>query len=169
MKNIYINIQGLPKSLTKEEAQRNIILMQKGDMEARQRLIEGNIRLVIFLVNDRFSHLSFEKEELIEVGCIWLIKGIDTYNPNKNIELVTYASRCIINEILMLVRKSRFKPSIDSLNRLVNINSDDSSETALMDFLSSNEDLTQDYEEKEQAFIVREIVKRLPDKQRLMI
>ena len=85
------------------------------------------------------------------------------------IGLVTYASRCIINEILMLVRKSRFKPSIDSLNRLVNINSDDSSETALMDFLSSDEDLTQDYEEKEQAFIVREIVKRLPDKQRLMI
>ena len=169
MDNYFVHIPGLPESLAKEEMQRNIVLMNEGNQESRQKLIEGNLRLIIHIINTRFQHYPFDKEEMFEIGCIGLIKGIDTYDINKNIELTTYIGRCIINEILMMARKNHARPAEESIDKPIAVNDCDSSDKSLMDVLESSVNLVEDYERKEEEFIVKEIIKELPDDYRLLI
>lgn len=165
----HTHIPSLPNSLTKAEIHNCIILMRAGDMKSRQRLIEGNLKLVLYFINTKFQYLPLDSEELFQVGCLGLIKGIDTYDPDRNIEFVTYVSKCIINEILMLARKNGTTPFTDSLDRQINTSSDDTSDNRLMDTISLDDDLEEDYAEKEEVFILREIIKSLPVNCRLMI
>lgn len=169
MDNYFVHIPGVPQSLTKEETQKCIILMNKGNQEARQLLIEGNLKLVLHLINTRFQHLPFDKEELFQIGCIGLIKGIDTYDSNKNIELATYVSRCIINEILMVARKGLTLPFEESIDEPIKINDNEHPDKTLLDVLECKSNLVSDYERKEAEFIAKEIIKELPDDYRLLI
>ncbi len=94
----------LPPPLTKEEETHYIALLAQGEEDAKKVLIERNLRLVVYIAR-RFENTGINIEDLISIGTIGLIKSINTYNPEKNIKLATYASRCIENEILMFLRK----------------------------------------------------------------
>lgn len=96
----------LPEPLTKEKEVEYVELAMKGDEQARAKLIEHNIRLVVFL-SKKYENTGVDLEDLVSIGTIGLIKGVNTYKLDKNIKLATYASRCIDNEILMFLRKNK--------------------------------------------------------------
>ena len=94
-----------PDPLDEEEENKYILLMQNGDMDARNKLIEHNLRLVAHIVK-KFDHNKGEQDDLISIGTIGLIKGVDTYSNLKKVRLTTYCARCIQNEILMYYRSN---------------------------------------------------------------
>lgn len=98
----------LPPPLSKEEETKYVELSMNGDIEARNKLIEHNLRLVVFLAK-KYENTKIDLEDLVSIGTIGLIKGVNTYKLDKNIKLATYASRCIDNEILMYLRKTKRK------------------------------------------------------------
>lgn len=96
----------LPEPLTREEEYALVERNMNGDIEAKNKLIEHNLRLVVFL-SKKYENTGLDLEDLVSIGSIGLIKGINTYKLDKNIKLATYASRCIDNEILMYLRKNK--------------------------------------------------------------
>ena len=96
----------LPEPLSKDEELFYLALSKDGDMHARDILIEHNLRLVVFLAK-KYENTKVDLEDLVSIGTIGLIKGINTFSIDKNIKLATYASRCIDNEILMFLRKNK--------------------------------------------------------------
>ena len=139
-KIMYIGGSGtLPTPLTREEEAQVIARLEQGDEEARQTLIERNLRLVVYIAR-RFENTGVNLEDLISIGTIGLIKAVGTYQPAKSIKLATYASRCIENEILMYLRrnsKTRMEVSIDEP-----LNVDwDGNELLLSDILGTDEDV----------------------------
>ena len=96
----------LPAPLSKEEEILYVTKSMEGDLEARSKLIEHNLRLVVFLAK-KYENTKVDLEDLVSIGTIGLIKGVNTYKLDKNIKLATYASRCIDNEILMFLRKNK--------------------------------------------------------------
>ena len=96
----------LPEPLSKEEELFYLALSEDGDKHAKDILIEHNLRLVVFLAK-KYENTKVDLEDLVSIGTIGLIKGINTFRMNKNIKLATYASRCIDNEILMFLRKNK--------------------------------------------------------------
>ena len=99
-------VDKLPEPLKKEEEEFYLVMASDGDLYARDKLIEHNLRLVVFLAK-KYENTGVDLEDLVSIGTIGLIKGIKTYSMNKNIKLATYASRCIDNEILMYLRKNK--------------------------------------------------------------
>jgi RNA polymerase sporulation-specific sigma factor len=113
--------------------------MEGGDTEAKQQLIERNLRLVVF-ISRRFENTGINLEDLISIGTIGLIKAISTYRRDKNIKLATYASRCIENEILMYIRKTACLKAEVSLDEPINMDYD-GNELLLSDILGTEEDM----------------------------
>ncbi len=109
----------LPPPLPKDKELEYLIKARQGDIEARNILIEHNLRLVVFLAK-KYENTGFDIEDLVSIGSIGLIKGINTYKIDKNIKLATYASRCIANEILMFLRKNKRKKIEISLEDTLN-------------------------------------------------
>ena len=106
----------LPPPLSREEEEYYLVLSADGDTFARDKLIEHNLRLVVFLAK-KYENTGVDLEDLVSIGTIGLMKGINTFSMDKNIKLATYASRCIDNEILMFLRKNKkikTEVSIDS-------------------------------------------------------
>ena len=133
--------QTLPPPLPEEEEQFYIQkLSQKDNLEARQILIERNLRLVVYIAK-KFENTGIGIEDLISIVTIWLAKGVNTFKSDKNIKLATYASRCIENEILMYLRrtnKTKIEVSLDEpLNK-----DPDGNELLLSDILGTDEDVT---------------------------
>ena len=134
----YINtVQGFPKTLTIEEEKSEFEKMKKGDKKAREKLISHNLRLVAHVVK-KYTN-SLEVDDLLSVGTIGLIKAIDTFNYDKNVQLSTYAGRCINNEILILVGANKKHKNVVSINSLTSSNEEDN-DLELKDVLSSDED-----------------------------
>ena len=134
----YINtVQGFPKTLTIEEEKSEFEKMKKGDKKAREKLISHNLRLVAHVVK-KYTN-SLEVDDLLSVGTIGLIKATDTFNYDKNVQLSTYAARCINNEILMLIRANKKHKNVVSINSLTSSNEEDN-DLELKDVLSSDED-----------------------------
>ena len=100
------NTGSFPRALTREEEQDCLMRMAKGDGDARDMLIEHNLRLVAHIVKKYYTP-NGDQDDLISIGTIGLIKGVSTFKPDKNVRLATYASRCIENEILMYFRSQR--------------------------------------------------------------
>ena len=96
----------LPPPLSKAEEEYYLTMATDGDLFARDKLIEHNLRLVVFLAK-KYENTRVDLEDLVSIGTIGLIKGIKTFSKDKNIKLATYASRCIDNEILMYLRKNK--------------------------------------------------------------
>ena len=96
----------LPEPLTKEDEVYYVQKSMDGDMIAKDKLIEHNLRLVVYL-SKKYENTGVDLEDLVSIGTIGLIKGVNTYKLDKNIKLATYASRCIDNEILMFLRKNK--------------------------------------------------------------
>ncbi len=137
----------LPPPLDKDEELAYLIKAQQGDEEARNKLIEHNLRLVVFLAK-RYENTTYDIEDLVSIGSIGLIKGINTYKIDKNIKLATYASRCISNEILMFLRKNKRKRSEVSLEEALNYDSE-GNELHLEDILGTDAELVpKEYEKK---------------------
>ena len=130
----------LPPPLSaKEEYQCIKSLIEEENMEARSKLIEHNLRLVVYIAK-KFDNTGVGVEDLISIGTIGLIKGINTFNPTKNIKLATYASRCIENEILMYLRKNSNMRSEVSIDEPLNVDWD-GNELLLSDILGTDEDV----------------------------
>ena len=130
--------EALPMPLEPDEEQILIEEMQKGNEQAKEKLIEHNLRLVVYIAK-RFENKGVDLEDLISVGAIGLIKAVQTYDFDKKIKLATYASRCIENEILMQLRKTTKQKLEVSLDEPLNFDSD-GNELLLSDVLSSEED-----------------------------
>src|SRR5699024_2630114 len=126
----------LPPPLEKQEEAYYISLLGQGVEKAKQLLIERNLRLVVYIAK-RFENTGINIEDLISTGTIGLIKAINTYNPEKNIKLATYASRCIENEILMFLRKTNNQKMEISLDEPLNTDWD-GNELLLSDILGTD-------------------------------
>lgn len=117
------NQMSLPEPLTEEEERIYVDKVIAGNIEARNYLIEHNMRLVVFIAK-RFESPKVLLEDLISIGSMGLIKGVETFRPDKNIKLGTYASRCIENEILMFLRKVSKQKVEVSLDEPLNVDGD---------------------------------------------
>lgn len=129
----------LPEPLTKEEEIHYVELSMQGDNYARNKLIEHNLRLVVFLAK-KYENTNIDLEDLVSIGSIGLIKGVNTYRLDKNIKLATYASRCIDNEILMYLRKTKRKKSEVSFEASLSFDSE-GNELHLEDVLGTEKDI----------------------------
>lgn len=136
----YINSNNiLPPPLKEDEEMSLLIRCQEGDMDARNTLIVHNLRLVVFIAK-KFESTRINIEDLISIGSMGLIKGVQTFKIEKNIKLATYASRCIENEILMYLRKTKNNRNEYSLDEILSVDSE-GNEMVLADILSSNDEL----------------------------
>jgi len=113
----------LPEPLNKEEEYEYLVKAMDNDEEARNKLIEHNLRLVVFLAK-KYENTKVDLEDLVSIGTIGLIKGVNTYKIDKNIKLATYCSRCIDNEILMYLRKTKRKKTEVSFEDSLSFDSD---------------------------------------------
>lgn len=129
----------LPPPLTREEEGILISRLSEGDQKAAAQLIERNLRLVVY-ISRRFENTGINIEDLISIGTIGLIKAVGTYNPDKNIKLATYSSRCIENEILMYLRKTVSLKNEVSFDEPLNTDWD-GNELLLSDILGTENDL----------------------------
>lgn len=129
----------LPEPLSKEEEEKYVNLFLNGDMKARDKLIEHNLRLVVFLAK-KYDNTKIDLEDLVSIGTIGLIKGVNTYQNDKNIKLATYASRCIDNEILMYLRKTKRKRTEVSFEDSLSFDSE-GNELHLEDVLGTDENV----------------------------
>ncbi len=163
----------LPPPLeTEEEKSCLLALVDKSDSvsleRAREQLISHNLRLVVYLAK-KFENTGVGVEDLISIGTIGLIKGINTFNPEKNIKLATYASRCIENEILMYLRRnSRTKLEV-SFDEPLNMDWD-GNELLLSDILGTDEDIIyRDLEAEVEISLLRSAMQSLGDRERQII
>ena len=159
----------LPPPLSSEEERECILKSQQEDMEAKNKLIEHNLRLVVFLAK-KYENTGYDMEDLVSIGSIGLIKGINTYKLDKNIKLATYASRCIANEILMFLRKNKKRKKEISLEDSLNYDNE-GNELHLEDVLGTEIDLVSNEYEKsvERNFISKEINKLGNREKQIMI
>ena len=135
---------------------------------ARDKLIEHNLRLVVYIAK-RFENTGAGIEELISIGTVGLIKAISTFNKDKNIKLATYASRCIENEILMYIRKTACHKREVSIDEPLSVDWD-GNELLLSDIIGSESDsISKDMEGDEESKIIREAVKNLTPRERVII
>ena len=157
----------LPAPLTREE-EAEVIAAIETDENARNVLVEHNLRLVVYIAK-RFENTGTGIEDLISIGTVGLIKAISTFKADKNIKLATYASRCIENEILMYIRKSSNQRCEISIDEPLNIDWD-GNELLLSDVLGCEEDeVTYEFEIREERRRVREAVASLGDREREII
>ncbi len=129
----------LPEPLTKEDEIYYVELSMNGDEFARNKLIEHNLRLVVFLAK-KYENTGVDLEDLVSIGTIGLIKGVNTYKLDKNIKLATYASRCIDNEILMFLRKNKKRKGEISFEESLSFDSE-GNELHLEDILGTDPDM----------------------------
>ena len=125
-----------PEPLSTKEEEECINKLLQGDTQARNKLIEHNLRLVAHIVK-KFEKKNIDTDDLISIGTIGLIKGIDSFNPNKNIKITTYVARCVENEILMYFRSSKKSANDVSLNDYI-VFDKDGNEVALLDVLADD-------------------------------
>lgn len=158
----------LPPPLKGQEEQSALEQLEKGDEDAKQLLIEHNLRLVVF-ISRRFENTGVNLEDLISIGSIGLIKAISTYRRDKNIKLATYASRCIENEILMHIRKISNQKTEVSLDEPINMDYD-GNELLLSDILGTDEDMIlRPLEDDVDLRVLRQAVQELSDRERQIV
>ena len=158
----------LPPPLTKEEEVKYVEMAMKKDMQARNKLIEHNLRLVVFLAK-KYDNTGTDLEDLVSIGTIGLIKAVNTYCLDKNIKLATYASRCIDNEILMYLRKSKKKKAEISFEDSLSFDSE-GNELHLEDVLGTEKDIvTKGLDEELDKHIMLEEIEKLPSRDKKII
>lgn len=158
----------LPPPLRGQEEMDALEALEQGAENAKQRLIEHNLRLVVY-ISRRFENTGVDLEDLISIGTIGLIKAIGTYRRDKNIKLATYASRCIENEILMHIRKISNQKTEVSLDEPINMDHD-GNELLLSDVLGTEEDLiARPLEDEVDLYVLRQALYELPDREREIV
>ena len=158
----------LPPPLKKDIEEDLVRKSNMGDLNARNKLIEHNLRLVVFLAK-KYDTTMYDLEDLVSIGTIGLIKGIKTYKLDKNIKLATYASRCIDNEILMFLRKNKRRTKEVSFEDSINFDSE-GNELKIEDVFGTEEDIVhKSIECQEDKTILVEEIKNLDDRDREII
>lgn len=158
----------LPPPLKGKEEMEALELLEKGSEQAKQQLIERNLRLVVY-ISRRFENTGVDLEDLISIGTIGLIKAISTYRLDRNIKLATYASRCIENEILMHIRKIAGQKAEVSLDEPINMDYD-GNELLLSDVLGTDEDvILRPLEDDVDIKVLRQALGQLPDREREIV
>ena len=155
----------LPPPLSAEEEEKLLEELPEGKLETRQTLVERNLRLVVYIAK-KFENTGVGLEDLVSIGTIGLMKGVNTFNTNKNIKLATYASRCIENEILMYLRRSnRIKGEI-SIDEPLNQDGD-GNELLLSDILGTDPDITsRNLEDEVDKKLLRAAITKLNDREK---
>jgi RNA polymerase sporulation-specific sigma factor len=146
-----------PRPLSRQEEEDCLTRLAQGDSSARDTLIEHNLRLVAHIVKKYFVQTD-EQDDLISIGTIGLIKAINTYRPDKGIKLATYAARCIENEILMYLRKTKKRAGELSLSETLDDDPDGGS-ISLLDVIPSDEDMTEVLDTRDACRQLRRFVK----------
>ncbi len=159
----YINgPETLPPPLESEREQELLLI---GDEEAKRELIVHNLRLVVYIAR-KFDGSAYVLEDLISIGTIGLIKAVNTFCPDRNIKLATYASRCIENEILMYMRKCASRRNEISIDEPLNVDWD-GNELLLSDILGSDGDeVGREIEQEDERFLVASFVGKLPPREK---
>ena len=153
----------LPEPLSKEDEINFVTLSMEGDLVARSKLIEHNLRLVVFLAK-KYENTGVDLEDLVSIGTIGLIKGVNTYKLDKNIKLATYASRCIDNEILMFLRKNKRRKGEVSFEDSLSYDAE-GNELHLEDILGTDEDIvTRGLEEELEKRLLYSEIKNLKER-----
>ena len=156
--------EALPSPLEAEEERVLLEEMQRGNSSARDKLVEHNLRLVVYIAK-KFESTGLELEDLISIGAIGLIKAVKTFNYEKNIKLATYASRCIENEILMHLRKTSKQKIEVSLEEPLKFDSD-GNELLLVDLLfDENENVDKNLEEDADKQILLSAIEKLGERE----
>ena len=154
--SLQLSTGSFPKPLTAQEERHYLQLSAAGDVEARNILIERNLRLVAHIVKKYYAQAS-DQEDLISIGTIGLIKGITTFDTTKGARLATYAARCVENEILMHFRSQKKSSQDVSLSDYIETGTDGAA-LSLMDVISDDEDLLEVISTREQIGLVRKAV-----------
>lgn len=165
----YINgPETLPPPLTKEQEEQAFAMLMTDDPKGREKLIVHNLRLVVYIAK-KFESTGICVDDLVSIGTIGLIKAVNTFSPEKNIKLATYASRCIENEILMFLRKSSQHRNDISIDEPLNIDWD-GNELLLSDILGTDEDtVNSSIEDDAEKAVLRETVASLPQRERIIM
>ena len=154
--SLQLSTGSFPKPLTEEEERYYLDLAGKGDVNARNVLVERNLRLVAHIMKKYYAQTS-DQEDLISIGTIGLIKGISTFDPSKGARLATYAARCVENEILMHFRSQRKSAQDVSLSDYIETGTDGAA-LSLMDVVSEEADLLETISTRESITQVRQAV-----------
>ena len=158
----------LPPPLKGQEELTALEALERGDEQAKQTLIEHNLRLVVYIAR-RFESSGTNLEDLISIGTIGLIKAIGTYRLEKNIKLATYAARCIENEILMHIRKISSQKAEISLDEPINMDYE-GNELLLSDIIGTDENIvTGRLEDDVDIQLLRQALKELPEREREIV
>ncbi len=157
--SLELSTGSFPKPLSEAEEQHYLALAQQGDLEARNVLIERNLRLVAHIMKKYYAQTA-QQEDLISIGTIGLIKGITTFDPAKGARLATYAARCVENEILMYFRSQRKSAQDVSLSDYIDTGVD-GAPLELMDVVAEDTDLLEQICSREQAEQLREAVEQV--------
>ncbi len=165
----YVNgSESLPPPLKPSEEQEVFGLLQKNPKAAREKLITHNLRLVVY-ISKKFESTGIGIEDLVSIGTIGLIKAVNTFNPDKNIKLATYASRCIENEILMYLRKTTQQRSEISIDEPLNIDWD-GNELLLSDVIGTdNDEVSQRIESETEREVLIQAVNALKGRETLIM
>ena len=148
-----------PKPLSAKDEKKYIEMHVNGDIEARNVLIERNLRLVTHIIKKYYTQ-SGDQDDLISIGTIGLIKGISTYKPDRSVRLATYASRCIENEILMYFRSLKKSAGDLSLSESIDTDNDGNS-LSLMDVISVDDDMFDELSARETCTRLRGFIKQV--------
>ena len=157
-----------PDPLSNIEEEKYLKLMKEGDSDARNKLIEHNLRLVAHIVK-KFDHKTNDQDDLISIGIIGLIKGIDTYEINKSVKLTTYCARCIQNEILMYYRSNNKNNKNISINESIGFDKE-GNEITILDILKSPKpDFAMDLQTKENIKLLNKYIEVLNNREKDII
>ncbi|CAM3264478.1 MULTISPECIES: RNA polymerase sporulation sigma factor SigE [Brevibacillus] len=160
--------EALPPPLTREEEEVLLVRLPSGDPAVRAMLIERNLRLVVYIAR-KFENTGINIEDLVSIGTIGLIKAVNTFDPDKNIKLATYASRCIENEILMYLRRNNKIRSEVSFDEPLNIDWD-GNELLLSDVLGTeNDTIYKNIEDQVDRKLLKKALDKLSERERIIM
>ena len=148
-----------PRPLSKKEEKELLTKMAEGDVQAKNKLIEHNLRLIVHIIKKYYSGYS-DQDDLISIGTIGLIKGINSFRPEKGVKLATYASRCIENEILMHFRSMKKTAQDVSMNDPIETDSEGNPLT-IADIISTDDTIVDDIYEKSGRQLVRKLLNEM--------
>ena len=158
----------LPPPLSKKEEMELLTRLMEKDDDARKKLVEKNLRLVVYIAK-KFENSGVNIEDLISIGTIGLMKAINSFNLDKNIKLATYASRCIENEILMHLRKVQRIKSEISIDEPINVDGE-GNDLSLVDILGSDNDTVyKEVEESDNRKVLRRAIMNLNDREKMIM
>jgi len=158
----------LPEPLEREKENDYLKRASEGDLDAKNKIIEHNLRLVFYIAN-KYKNTGIEPEDLYSIGTIGLIKAVNTFEPSKNVKFATYSSRCIDNEILMYLRQNKKRNKDVSFDQSLTTDKE-GKELSISDTLGSDkEEVEDDLMKKTSINLVKSILERLPEIEKKII